>query len=361
MFNLLTLNSDAFGLNISDLSIKIAKLKKQGKFFRLVCFGETSLNPGVIENGEIKNPQALIEAIKISIKNIKGETLKTNQVIASLPEEKAFAQMVLMPLMIEEELAQAIRFEAENYVPLPINDVYLDFQVIKPLYNHLNYLDVLLTAISKKIVDEYLEVLEKSGLKVLVLETESQAIARALIKDHVSPIPVLIIDLGASRTSFMIFAGFSLRFSSFIPISQETLTSSVARSLNIDPKEAENLKMKYGLGKNKKDVFGALIPVITDLLEQIKKHLSFYETHSNNHHLPSSDSRVQKVLLCGGGANLKGLAEFLSKYLALPVELANPWINILPPCLKQIPLIPFEDSLRYATALGLALRGQIHD
>ena len=99
-----------------------------------------------------------------------------------------------------------------------------------------------------------------------------------------------------------------------------------------------------------------MIPALTDLIEQIKRYLSYYQTHASHEHLPPNGKGVSKIFLCGGGANLKRLTDFLSTELKIPVELGNPWINILPEPLKEVPELPFEKSLSYTTALGLALR-----
>ncbi|MBU4299413.1 pilus assembly protein PilM [Patescibacteria group bacterium] len=358
----LTLNQEAFGLDISDLSLKIIKLKKRGEFLGLASFGEAEIMPGIIVEGEIKDEEALAKIIRDALKKVRGEKLKTKYVIASLPEEKAFLQVIQLPIMDEEDLKSAVRFEAENYVPLPIEEVYLDFQMVPPIYNHLDHLDVLLAAQPKKIVDGYLNSIKKAGLILKVLEIESQSIARALVKDELSPFPTLLVDLGASRTSFIVFSGYSLRFTATIPVSSQKFTEAISKTLKKDLAEAEKLKIKYGLKREKKDewserVFEAMIPALTDLIEQIKRYLSFYQTHTGHEHLPPDGKGVTKIFLCGGGANLKGLADFLTLEFKIPVEIGNPWVNILPKPLKEVPELPYEKSLSYTTALGLAMRG----
>jgi len=367
----LSLKPDAFGLDISDLSLKLVKLKKKRDYFALSSFGETKIKPGIIENGEVKNEEELAKAIKKFVYEEKGEKLKTNYVAISLPEEKAFLQVIQMPRMKEEELKKAVLFEAENYIPLPINETYFDFQTIQPFLNHLDHVDVLIAALPKKIVDPYLNSIKKANLQPIILEIESQSISRALIKNSVSPFPVLLIDFGATKTSFIIFSGYSLRFTAFIPISSQKFTESIAKNFKITLEEAEELKIKYGIEdkikielknnksetkKEKNEIFEALIPSLTDLVEQIKKYIEYYQIHQWHEHLASKENKIAKILLCGGGANLKGLTEFLTSELKIPVERGNPWINILPKPLKEVPEIPYEKSLSYTTALGLALR-----
>lgn len=373
MFDILNLNPEAFGIDISDLSLKIAKLEhKRGKL-RLVSCGETPIKSGIVKDGEIKNEKALVEIIKKGVAGVKGKKIKTKYIIASLPEEKAFLQVIQMPCLPEEDLKSAVIYEAENYIPLPIREVYLDSQIVYPPVNHLDHQDVLIAALPKKTIDPYLSCFQKAGLKPLVLEIESLAIARALVKSEFSSSPIVLIDFEAARTSFLVFSGRSLRFTSSIPISSLQFTESIARSLKIDLAKAEKLKLKYGLETRADttggEVFDALIPPLTDLTEQIKRHLDFYQSHSSHEHLSHSPSRelprsgeispvaVEKILLCGGGSNLKGLTDFLANELRVKVELGNPWVNISSANQKnKEPLLSSEESLRYTTALGLALR-----
>lgn len=366
MLKFLTLKPEAFGLDFSDLSLKIAKLKKKGKFLSLASWGETEIKSGIIEEGEIKNEAALIEIIKDGLAEARGERIRSKYVIASLPENKAFIQVIQMPKMKEEELKTAVLFEAENYIPLPIEDAYLDFQIIPPFHNRLDRLDILIAAVSRKTVDSYVSCLKKAGLIPLALEVESQSIARSLIKNRISPFPVFIIDFGKSGTSFIIFSGYSLCFTSSIPASSQKLTEAIAHSLKIDLDEAEKLKLEYGLQTAQKrssgpqkiiGIIDPMIPVLDDLVEQIKRYIRYYHTHAPKEYLSLKDRKIKKILLCGRGANLKGLTGFLSNELKITVELGNPWINILPEPLKEVPELPFKESLGYTTSLGLALRG----
>lgn len=372
MLSLFTLKPKMFGLDISDLSLKIIKLKKKRNFLNLASYGETEIEPGIIKDGEIKDEEKLAEIIKTAIKKVKGEKLNTKNIIASLPEEKAFLQVIPMPKITKEDLKSAVIYEAENYIPLPIDQVYLDSQIVPFLNNSLNHFEVLIAALPKKLVDSYLLTFKKAGLQTEALEIESLAIARALIKKENTKDPVLLIDLGATRTNFIVFSGGSLRFTSSIPVSSESFNEIISKNLGVSLVEAENMKKKYGLEekiglkiKNKKTeikkepgkIFEILVPALVDLIQQIKKYLEYYQTHVSREHSPLNGKGVEKILLCGGGANLKGLSELLTLELKIPVELANPWVNILRKGQKKNFDLSFEKSLIYTTALGLALRG----
>lgn len=361
MLDALTLHPTAFGLDISDRSLKIVSLKGQGREFKLHCFGSFPIAPRVVQKGEVKEKDALVGAIQKAVKSF-GTKLSSKQVIASLPEEQAFLQVMQLPRMKKEELEHAVRFEAENYVPHSIEKVYIDYQVVKPFHDHLDHTDVLLAALPRAMVDPYLEVLERSGLTLRALEIESLAIARALVPKETAATPLLLVDFGATRTSFVVFSGYSLRFTASIPVSSSQLTQNIARTLKLKEEEAEELKINFGLqGQDDakgKAVFEALIPPLSDLVEQIKRHLSYYESHTIHQHLGANQQRIKKIILSGGGANLRGFAKFLSRELEREVMLGNPWVNILKTSLKELPPLPFGESLKYTAALGLALRGQ---
>lgn len=372
MFNLFNLNPEHFGLDISDLSLKIVNLQKKKGIFNLVSLIEQEIPKGIVESGEIKNEEVLVKTIKDSLRGILGEKIKTKYVVCSLPEEKSYLQVIQLPKMQEEEIKNAVQFEAENYIPLPIDDVYLDFQIIKPFCENIDHTDVLIAASPKKIVDSYVSVVEKAGLKPLAMEIESMSISRAIIKGEASPLPILLIDFGATRTSFIIFSGNSIRFTSSAKNSSQDLTMAIAAAMKIDFSKAEEIKRKYGLMgvqkillnektgdfKFEKEIqsdqkfFEIIKPVLDDLTEGIKTHINYYQAHFKNDHLPSNCKNIEKIILCGGGANLKGLPEFFTKELKIKTEVGDPRINIK----QKDPELSTEKALAFTTAIGLAQR-----
>ncbi|MCX6764918.1 MAG: type IV pilus assembly protein PilM, partial [Candidatus Nealsonbacteria bacterium] len=298
--------------------------------------------------------------MKKTLKNIKGKKIREDKAVISLPEKKAFLVVIKMPKLTKEELKTAVYFEAENHIPFKLEDVYLDFEVIP---NDKGYqgenINVLVAAIPKVIVDSYVSCVRKAGLSPMVLEIESQAISRALIKNNTSADPVLIVDFGKSRTSFIIYSGQSIYFTSSVSFSSSMLTEAIARCLSISNEEAEKIKIECGLskitvaGKSKKSpkkdrgqdnlkAFEAMIPILTDLSEQVEKAIYYYEGHQSNGKSLGPQKKVEKILLSGRGSNLKGLTDFLSANFKITAELANPWINILPAPLKEIPGLPFK-------------------
>jgi type IV pilus assembly protein PilM len=362
MLEFLKLKQKAFGLDISDRSLKIIKLKESKKSFSLVSYKEMDIKPGVIEKGVIQDEDVLAKTISAACNSVTGEKLKTKYVIASLPEEKSFLQIIQMPKMAEKELRSAILFEAENYIPLPITEVYLDFKTIVPLKENVSHLDVLIVAMPKKIVNSYVASLKKAGLIPLALEIESQAIARALIKNELSESPVILVDFGKNSTDFIIFSGRSIYFTSSIPVSSDQLTSAIAETLGTELEKAEKIKMKYDImdpesDARSKKIGEAMHPILEELVLGIRKYVNFYYDHPSHEHLASREN-IQKIILCGGGSILKGFPEFLSKKIGVPVELGDFWINF--PIQKSKGSMN-ANPLSYVTALGLALRQIKHN
>ena len=360
MLNFLSLKLDAFGLDINDSSVKIIKLGKEKEGFSVSSFNRIDIKPGVVETGIIKDEKTLVKIIKSAYEKVKGKRIKTKYVVASLPEEESFLQVIQMPKMSLEELRSAIIFEAENYIPLPIDQVYLDFNAIIPVKDSLDHIDVLVVATPRHVVDSYVSCIKSAGFIPLILEMESQSIIRALVKNEMSECPLVVIDLGENKADFIVFAGRSIRFTYSIPISQKQLDSALSQLLKVDLDKAEKMKIQYGIKSDKgkvgagaKKVLQAATPVLEELVSQIKKYINFYEEHASHEHL-FCGSGIKKIILCGGGANLKGLPEFLAKRLSIQVEIGDPFMNL--PRVKK-DKAGFIDFLPFTTALGLAAKG----
>ena len=375
MFELLDLKPDAFGIDISDLSVKLVKLEKANQGFGLACYNQEALEPGVIENGEINNRKKLGKTIKKLLNNVKGEQLKTRYASVSLPEEKSFLKVIKMPKMSAGDLQEAVYFEIENHIPLRIEDAYFDFQVIPPCSQENrnkgreDYLEILFAAMPKATVDSYNYCLKKIGIQPIHLEVESLSLARSLIHRGKRSDSVLLIDLGAIKTSFVFFSNGFTRFTCSSAVCAQTFTQAISRFLKVDLEKAKELKEKYGFEefgthafkknskarKSKEDisekhqVFQAIIPSITDLTEQVKKYIDFYGSHNIRDGFVNS-AKVNKIILSGGGAHLKGIDKFFESEIGVPVEIGNPWINV-----ADRPLLPLPLSYKYTIAIGLAL------
>ena len=357
MFDFFNQKTAVFGLDLSDISLKVAQLKPEGRGLVLANYGRQEIPRGVIGGGAIKKVDELADVIKKGVAGVNGLPINTKYCVVSLPETESFIRVIRLPRMKPNELKEAVRWEVENQIPLPIDQVYFDWQIVEPPRVSFDHYDILIGALSRSLVDPYLKVFKEAGLRPLVFEIESVATSRALIKDELALSPVMIIDIGARRTSFIIFAGRTIHFTASLPLSNEYLVKEIAKKLDVSLGKAKELKFEVGLNKDREDgrVFQSLLPSINELVNQIKKYIDFFRTHGPKEQSETKD--VSKVALCGGGANLSGLSSFLSGALDLPVEVGNPWVNILEAAPESIPELSYDQSISYATVLGLALRG----
>lgn len=357
MFDFFTPKISSFGIDLSDLSIKVINLKKQEGRFILACFNRQDIKEGLIEEGEIKQETELIEIIKKAVKEVRGEAIKTKYCIVSLPETESYIRMLQLPLIKEEEVAEAIKWELEANIPHSIDEIYYDWQIMQASQADQKRLDVLVGVLTKKTVDPYLDVLKKANLKPFIFEIESIATGRALIKGSYSAQPIAIVDIGAKRTSFFIFSGWTIYFTTSLPICNNSLIKTLSEHLEVSFQKAKEIKLKVGLDSKhpKSRIFEALRPPLIELAGKIKNFIDFYHDHWLPHQ--TGGNQINKILLCGGGAKMVGLPEFLSSQLKLEVNLGNPWINISANPAEAIGKLPFDDPPAYATALGLALRG----
>ncbi len=346
----------AIGIDLSDLSIKFALIEKKGNKTKLVHLEKQLIPKDAIEKGEIKNEQLVEQVVQKVVQMLgknKGKGFK--KAVITLPEEKSFIDIIRLPILNEQEKLQSmVSFEAENVIPLPLSDVYYDFEKVETTAKISKCHEVILAACPKKTVDSYINIFKNAGLFPVAMEVESFAIARSLTEKDFFYSPFLVVDFGETRTTLAIFAGKNLRFTSTIQASSGGLTKSLATFFEVSMETAEEIKIKEGLN-GKKEVYEAIIPFLNDTTEQIKHYIDYYRTHSAKCQEFDNKRSLKKIYLCGEGANLKGIAEFLFSALGIEVEKGDVLVNLsnksIPPDFKH------EDILGFATAIGAALRG----
>ncbi len=342
----------SFGLDLSDLSIKSVWLNRTGTHDSVLSFGSVPLALGSVVDGEIMDALAVKNAVLDLLAKAGPKKIRTRQVICSLPETKAFLRIVTLPKMAAEEVREAIKWEIEANIPLTLDQVYYDWQILDlNLAQEKGKMSVLVVAVTRSVVDQFQAVLESAGLEVIGLETESIAQARSLLSEKNEQTTTLIVDIGDRRTSFLVTIGNTPCFTSSVPLSSQMITDAISKSLQISFDEAENLKIKQGLGSMalKSPVFKAAEPVLENMAVEIEKSIDFYLNNLRY------SSVVDAVVLCGGGSNMNGLLPYLARRLGRPVEFGNPWVNVH--LGREIPLIDRQHSVQYSTAIGLALRG----
>ena len=337
-------------LDLSDKSLKYMELKRKNGMISINRFGLYALESEMIEGGEIKQKDKLISFLKSIRKD-----LKTELVIASLPEEKVFLSRIKFPLMDEDKIREALSLQLEEYVPLPGAEAIFDYDILndfledkKQTHLHLN-----LAAFPGSFAESYRDVFAGAGFIPAAFEMEVQAFARAVVpKEEMGS--VMVIDFGRTRTTYAIVSGGKVQFATTIALAGEEIEKALISHLKIDRAEVETAKREIGLIKRKgnEKLFEALSPMVSVIKDEAAKQAAYWASHSEE---DKKKEEISKIFLCGGESTLAGLPEFLSYELKIKVELGNPWVNVAS-FEDYVPEIERMDSLAYSTVIGLAIR-----
>ncbi|MEK7614470.1 MAG: pilus assembly protein PilM [Patescibacteria group bacterium] len=337
----------AVGLDISDQAVRFIELLPGGANYTIGRFGEKKIPVGVIESGKIKDAVGL----KKVLSSLRAE-YKIDFVGISVSEEQTYLARMSLPRLKRSDIRGSIELQIEEHIPLKVGETVFDYEIIS---ENENGYDIEVSALPLALAENYFSLFEDTGLTPLVFEIEAQAMARAILrKGDVST--HMIIDFGETRTGLSIVSGGVVMFTSTLDIGGRSLDIAVQKSLNISPKEAERKKKEHGFLKDpkEKELFFALMQPISVLKDEINKHFVYWHTHLEfGEH---ERKKIDNIILCGGDSNLLGFSDYLSANLKVPVELANVWTNVCSFDL-DIPQITFNDSLHYATSVGLALGG----
>lgn len=341
-----------FGLDISDLSLKALWLSREGGIEHVTGSGSVAVPQGAIVDGEIVNEDTVVESIRELVRTCGPKRFGTRRVICSLPETKAFLRIISLPTMDTEEAKEAVKWEIEANIPLSIDQVHYDWQILPDRFSkEKGKMSVLVVAVARSAAERFHSVLERAGLEPVGLETESIAQVRSLLLEEHRDETVLIIDIGDRRTSFVIAIGNVPVFTSSIPLSSQMMTSAIAKETGLSFDEAEKLKIRNGLGSLSlpSPQLHAVRPILENLATEVERSLDFYFST-----LQYSES-LDAVILCGGGSNLQGILPYFTRRLRQNVEIGNPWVNLR--LGSSIPPIDRSRSVQYSTVIGLALRG----
>lgn len=342
------------GLDISDLSVKFAKLGGR----RRVVFearGEFLLPAGIIQNGEIKDAEALKNLLSSWIKR-DGRKFASSFFAVSLPEEKGFLRLIQIPKVKREDVGNAVRWEIEGNIPLGAEELYYDYEVIER-ESESDHLDVMITAFPRAVVNSYVDTLTGAGLRLAALELEPQAAVRAAVGGDLAGSGAKIIaDLGRTKTGLAIFAGGAISFTATAKLSGKMLEENVAGDLNISIEEARARKERIGLDPhaNGGRLFLAFLPPLSSLADELKRTMDYYRNYAKHRH--GVGPEIEEILLSGGEANILGLDTYLASVLKVPVRRAYPAI-FFHAGEGMVPEILRDELLSFTIAIGLSLRG----
>ncbi len=343
-----------WGLDIGEQKLKLVALVPHGASWELTHYNSINLDGDEILKGEVANPRKLSEKIRELVKTSQGSSkLKAQFVHACIPDTQTFVRLIDIPDMTDEEIPEAIKWASEHHIPIPADDIYLDWQIVHhdPQNKKIN---ILIAAVTKKISDQYAEAIKMADLIPLSLDVEATAIIRALRlsileeQNTDTSSGVAILDLGQTHTSLTIIANKTIQFLSSIPFAGEKTTEILSKKLKITMAEAEKVKKICGL--NNPECEDALKKILNDdlknIITKINTALDFYKKNT------TKPAEINNMIITGGGAYMPGIQEFLEKELEIKVVAGNPgkYVQNGP---EQFP--PNSD-LRYATSIGLALK-----
>jgi len=341
------------GIDIGTHSIKLVRLKQHGRGYQLLNFGIMPLRPESIVDGMIVESEVVVEALR---NLVQMEKVKSKEVATAISGQAVIVKRIRVPQMSEKELAASIQLEAEQHIPFEISDVHLDFQILPPLLDDTerasNQMDVLLVAAKKAKIDDYSRVLTEAGLApavvdidVFALENEYEAIYGA--ENGV----IALVDIGATTMNINVLKNGLSVFQRDITIGGNRYTAALQKELGVNYEQAEGLKMGVGFSERHRQehVLAIMATVSDEIAEEIHRSFEFFRT-------TIADEVIDKMVISGGCAKLKGFERFLSNRLGLPVSVANPFQSFY--CNENM----FDpDYLRdmapvAAVCVGLALR-----
>lgn len=343
----LTLKS--VGIDISDSTVKYIQFSPKGKELTLTTWGEIPMPAGAVVRGRIEQMEPVVKVLR-EVREKCGVRFAR----LSLPEERAYLfKTDIEEGLSREEITQALEFRLEENVPLPAREAHFDFDVVSER-EHKNMLGLAITVYGKETVLSYYNACREAGLVPLSFETEAQAMARAVVGEGDEG-TYMLVDFGKIRTGIGIVELGSLLFTATIDVGGENLDQAIKTVRpQATPEELITLKNEHGIlqAADTKDLATALLGPVTLLKNEIAARISYWDSHTED----GEAHPIEKIILSGGIANLKGLPEFLSEELGLQVEEAQVWRNAFK-VEERVPPITKRHSYGYATAIGLALGG----
>lgn len=304
------------GVSIGTSSVKIAELKKTGKTgFSLVHFGIAQLPDEAINNREIANHMAVVEAVKGLVQQLK---LKGRTCVTSLSGASVIVKRLLLEPVAAKELNDAILWEAEQYIPFDINDVAYDYQVLNK-NGPEGKMEIMLVASKKAIVESYQAVLKDAGLNANIVDIDAFALQSAFEVNYPPEAPSALVDIGAASLKITICAGGQPIFTRDSAIGGKALTAEIQKHLNVSYNEAELLKIDgNSQGQVPQEVSDLMHVMAENFAAEIKRSMDFYAASNTG-------APVTTLLMAGGSCRLPNLPKMVEDACGLPVQMLNPF------------------------------------
>jgi len=341
------------GVDIGTNSIKIAEVVSGGDLPRLVNYSLLDNERSLISSNSALQTSGLkifddevADFLKTLLRKMKP---RTTDAVASLPTFSAFMTVLNFPAMSPQEIDKIMRFQAKQYIPLPLSEVTLEWSKVGEYENEKGspMEQILLTSVPQENIRKYEKIFKGAGLTLRSLEIENLSLVRSLLRDD--PATAIILDIGSYSSTITVAAGGELKFANQSDYAGTSLTKALATSLNINPLRAEELKKEKGIieGGANYELSTILLPILDVIINEVKRAQSTYESQ-----FPGAP-KIEKVILSGGGSNLLGIEKYMTSQLAMKAEKAAPFSSF-----EYDPLIePLVRELNplMSVALGLGL------
>lgn len=335
---------DFVGLDIGAGSIKLVGLEKskEGTWF-LKVMGETENKVGLPDE-KGSNVSELASLIKALVTDLK---LKTRTVVVSLPEKDVVSRLVKLPPLKESEIQDALTFEAETFVPYPVSEALIDYSIVSR--DEAGRMLIFAVAARKTLVVAYEKVFKKAGLELVAIESPAVAMNRVISSSVSSTGSVLLMDLGETTSDIVIARAGDIYLTRPVSVGGEALTRAISINLGLDMKSAEEYKKAYGMRASELEgkIKNALLPVFGSMAEEIRKAIIAYREEWGK--------TIDLLVLSGGGANMPGLAEELTRVLGLEVQVIQPFLKVDSSGVIA-PIDLTMEGCRFTLATGLAMR-----
>lgn len=329
------------GLDISQTGIKVMAVNP--KKWLVTGYGSIDLDPLKVQGALDEGTDYLAENLQRLLKDNLIGVLPSTHAVLGIPTGRTFSRTFTIPASAEKTLKDAVEIEVDQYIPIPMNLLYVDYEIIQRTKQELT---VLMSAVPQSLIDSCLAATKQVGLDVILIEPGVSAVARVLEATEEGHLPTVIIDIGPTSTDIAILDG-SIRVTGGIGVGGNTFTLSIAKKLDIPLENAHQLKVLNGLsaGPRQAKIQGAIKPNLDRILTETRKVIRYYNERITD------ERKLEQVLVVGGGSNVPGIGDYFTNELIMPARVASPWQKLdfgkLPQPAKQF-------RPRYITVAGLA-------
>lgn len=340
-----------FGVDLGNSGIRLVELKLIHDKPTLVTYGDIELPFGLMSSDAPADQARVAEALK---KLVSDARVSNKNAVAGLPASKVFASIISMPQMSDQEIAHSIRYQADKYVPMPLDQVKLDFFRLTT-DKAAEEISVLLVATPTTVANKYLNIFQQAGLELMALDINAIAQSRSMVATP--DIDVIVVEFASMTTDIALVSQGVTGLIRSINVGAKSLVRVTAQNLGLDETQAEQFVRKFGLTQTKLEgqVYRAMKPLLDNVVDEIKRSADFF--YQNNQSAAGKARRVEKVIITGGPAAIPEMPVYLANALGLPVEMGNPWQRIS--YAKEFTDRLGGMALSYSTATGLALRNMV--